>query len=169
MAYATPADVEAMFPRFVPNSPGGVQDSQIMSWLEDASGQVHAIFYSRGIDCNSLSNPIVGQPTLTTPVYDQAAILRDMVRAYGSWKLGQAIWNTLSPAEQALARGQYDRWNTQLKSIQAGIYDKLFFIGAATIDIFPQFEGVGGAEVPYTSPYTPPNGSNRYFWKDQRY
>lgn len=168
MAYATVEDIAAMFPRMVRNQDGSVQDSTISLWLDDAAGVIHSAFYSRGLEINNLSHPLISDPTATTPILDQPKILRGINIAYATWKTAEVIWNAITPAEQAMARGQYNFWQTSLKNISSGSFDKLFYIGARTVDIFPAFGGVGGAEIDGT-PSTAPidDSTTRAFFKNQ--
>jgi hypothetical protein len=167
MAYCTVDDVCASFPRFVRQQAGSISDASIQAWLEDGSSTVHAGFFSLGLDVSNLSHPKVSNPNEATPVTDQANILREIVRNYGIWRLASAIWATLSTTEQAMARGAYNRWSTDLKAITAGDYDSLFWKGSRTTAIEPGFDGVAGAETecgPHTSP---PDGGNWPFFSGQ--
>lgn len=154
MSYATPADVETLYPSFVPDQSGSVSDSDIQGWLDDGTAQVHAAFYMRGLDTDSLATPVVGNPSVIVPIGDQPDVLRDMVRTYGVYKLGLAIFAALSPVEQTIARSHYNLWVSLLKGIAGGTYDLLFAPGyARTIDISPGFVGTAGAETPTATVY----------------
>jgi hypothetical protein len=164
MSYCTVGDVCSAFPRFVRGQSGSISDSQIESWCEDASTLIHAGFYQRGLDTDSLSHPLVSNPSQATPVTDQPQVLRELSVPYPIWKLGSAIWATLTPTEQALARSNYDLWAKTLKKIGDGVYDKLFYLYARTVDIQPAFAGVGGAETDRSPQVVPPD--NRAFTKE---
>jgi len=156
-----------MFPRFMRNQPGSITDASIQGWLNDASGTVHAAFYNRGLNTDNLSHPKVSDPTQATPVTNQADILREFVRNYGIWRLASAIWATLSVTEQSMARGAYQRWETNLKGISAGLYDSLFWLYSRTTDIEPAFSGIAGGETDSTPTVDEPNSDNKPFWLTQ--
>ena len=166
MAYCTVDDVCSFFPRFIRGQAGSVSDPQIDSWCADGSTLVHAGFYQRGLDTDQLATPLVSDPAQTTPVTDQPQVLRELTVTYPTFKLGSAIWATLTAAEQQGVRRQYDLWRNTLERIREGSYDKLFFAGARTVDIQAAFTGVAGAETEPTPTVAPPYGSNRQFWKN---
>lgn len=171
MSYCTVQDVESLFPRFVPNQAGSIQDNQIQSWLNDASGQLHAAFMQRGMDIDQLGTILAPLGNLTFVVLDtqdQSAVLKDLCRSYGVYKLGMAIFATLGPAEQAITRGSYNLWTASFKLISQGFYDMQFAPGyARTVDISPGFQGVAGAETENCpNPWQSPDGGNRSFWKN---
>ena len=167
MGYCTVDDVCKFFSRFTRNQPGSVQDADIAGWIDDASSTVHSALYQRGLDCNNLSNPLISDPTQSTPVMDQPNVLRELARNYGIWRLASSIWTTLSPTEQSSARSSFNRWTTSLKDISAGLYDKLFWYGARTVDITPAFGGIPGADQPAGPHVSPPEGGSYPFWSGQ--
>lgn len=172
MSYATVEDVESLFPRFVPNQVGSISDAQIQGWLDDGTSLVHSAFAVRGIDTDNLATPLatyLGNTTFTVAVGDQPEVLRDMVRNYGVYKLGMAIFATLNAAEQSITRGAYNAWQYTMKLIAQGGFDVQFApLYARVVDISPGFVGVAGAEVDNRpSAYLPPDGLPRYYWMSQ--
>ena len=156
MSYCTVDDVCTAFPRFVRNSAGSIQDTQIQDWIDDRKARVRSALYARAIDPDAME---------LTP--DQANFLRALNRDGAIADLGDALQGSVSlqPGEYSQAAERRKSFERQIAEIKQGLYDKFFSLLAKTVEIEPTLGGTGGGETDRSTAFD--RGEDKAFSKNQ--
>lgn len=155
-AFCTLEDVCTAFPQFQRQQPGSVSDDDIQGWIDDKKSRIRATLLSRGYDTDAL---VLND--------DQKRFLRALNRDGAIPDLGDALQGTLTlqPGEYSLPAMRRKTYETVLKEILAGVYDRLFNPTAKIADVASQMKAVGGAETDGSTPAD--RGENRRFGVNQ--
>jgi hypothetical protein len=158
MSYCTVDDVCTAFPRFVRNSSGSIQDSDIQDWLNNWKARIRGAFQSRQIDPDTLRLNA-----------DQAAFLRALNLEAGMAELGSALEGnvTLQPGEYSLPASRRRSCERQIEEIKKGLYDAMFSQLARHVEIEPLFGGTAGGETDRETAQD--RGENKAFSKNQNF
>jgi hypothetical protein len=158
MGYCTVDDVCTAFPRFVRNTAGSIQDTQIQDWIDDRKARIRGAFLARLIDPDAM--------TLTA---DEASFLRALNRDGAIADLGDALQGNVSlqPSEYSLAGSHRQSFERQIKEIKEGLYDALFSPEARHVEIEPLLGGIAGGETDWSTALD--RGEDKAFSKDQTF
>jgi|SRR5208337_1611514 len=156
MSYCTVDDVCTAFPRFVRNSAGSIQDTQIQDWIDDRKARVRSALYARAIDPDEME---------LTP--DQANFLRALNRDGAVADLGDALQGNvaLQPGEYSQGAERRKSFERQIAEIKQGLYDKFFSQLARTVEIEPTLGGTAGGETDRST--ASDRGEDKAFSKNQ--
>ena len=165
--YCSVDDVASCFPFLKRNQPGSIQDTEIQGWIANRKARIRSAWLTRGFDPDASPNP-----PLTT---DQTNFLRSLNADGAIADLGDALQgtNSLQPGEYSIPAAHRATYERVLKEITQAMHDSLFFTGPNGLisrndDPTPQFEGIGGAEIPDTE--TPPVlQTNVLLYKNMRF
>ena len=157
MSYCTVDQVCSGCPPFRRNANGSVSDSEISSWIDQATVRIKSILLSRGIDTDALS----AADELTD---DQIKWLELMCEDYAASKLMTVLESASNSqsTEFASAAQRMKTFEEMLGQIEKGLYDRFFNPLASIVDVEGGLQGIGGAETDPTE--TPADrGENRAF------